>query len=104
MSTQSSETETRSPVSSSPKSTTDRHLPDVGDGPLNLHEYEAAARAVLPRSVYDYIAGGAGDEVTLRSNRLVGVKEQVPELVRRGRLVVDAGCSSRLGRRCAVRG
>src|SRR5688500_3191251 len=37
--------------------------------PANLDEYEAAARALLPRSVYDYYAGGAEDELTLRWNR-----------------------------------
>jgi 4-hydroxymandelate oxidase len=37
--------------------------------PLNLHEYEAAARALLPPMVWDYVAGGSGDEVTLRGNR-----------------------------------
>lgn len=37
--------------------------------PANLDEYEAAARALLPKSVYDYYAGGAEDELTLRWNR-----------------------------------
>jgi len=37
--------------------------------PLNLHEYEAAARAILPPMVLDYISGGSCDEVTLRANR-----------------------------------
>jgi 4-hydroxymandelate oxidase len=37
--------------------------------PLNLDEYEAAARAILPRMAFDYIAGGAHDQVTLRANR-----------------------------------
>ena len=37
--------------------------------PLNLNEYEAAARALLPPMAFDYIAGGAEDEVTLRENR-----------------------------------
>src|SRR5215216_3953921 len=37
--------------------------------PLNLHEYEAAARALLPAMVWNYVAGGSGDEVTLRANR-----------------------------------
>src|SRR5918993_3725046 len=37
--------------------------------PLNLHEYETAARALLPPMVWHYVAGGSGDEVTLRSNR-----------------------------------
>ena len=36
---------------------------------LNLDEYETAARATLPREVYDYFAGGAEDERTIRSNR-----------------------------------
>jgi 4-hydroxymandelate oxidase len=33
---------------------------------LNLHEYEAAAKAVLPSPIFDFVAGGSGDEVTLR--------------------------------------
>ena len=37
--------------------------------PLNLHEYEAAARAVLSPMALDYIAGGSCDEVTVRANR-----------------------------------
>jgi 4-hydroxymandelate oxidase len=37
--------------------------------PLNLHEYEAAARALLPTMVFDFVAGGSGDEVTVRANR-----------------------------------
>jgi len=36
---------------------------------LNLHEFELAARAVLPPAVYEFIAGGSGDEVTLRASR-----------------------------------
>jgi len=36
---------------------------------LNLLEYEAAAAARLPRMAFDYFAGGAGDEVTLRATR-----------------------------------
>ena len=37
--------------------------------PLNLHEYETAARAVLPPMAWHYVSGGSGDEVTLRGNR-----------------------------------
>src|SRR5215207_11158405 len=37
--------------------------------PLNLHEYETAARELLPPMVIDFVAGGSGDEVTLRGNR-----------------------------------
>jgi 4-hydroxymandelate oxidase len=40
-----------------------------GAAPANATEYEAAARAVLPRDIYDYYAGGAEDEVTLAANR-----------------------------------
>jgi hypothetical protein len=61
----------KQPVSdpSNPAASTERHLADIADAPLNLHDYETAARAVLPRMNYDYIARAAGDEVTLRSNR-----------------------------------
>jgi 4-hydroxymandelate oxidase len=41
----------------------------TSDTPLNLAEYETAARATLPAMVYDYFAGGAADEVTLRAAR-----------------------------------
>ncbi|MBC8089684.1 MAG: alpha-hydroxy-acid oxidizing protein [Phycisphaerae bacterium] len=37
--------------------------------PLNLHEFEAAARPHLPRMVFDYYAGGANDETLLRTTR-----------------------------------
>ena len=37
--------------------------------PVNLAEYEAAARAVLPRLAYDYYASGADDELTVADNR-----------------------------------
>jgi 4-hydroxymandelate oxidase len=36
---------------------------------VNLHAYEAAAAERLPRMVFDYYAGGAGDEVLLRATR-----------------------------------
>jgi 4-hydroxymandelate oxidase len=41
----------------------------TSDTPLNLVEYETAARAKLPAMVFDYFAGGAADEVTLRAAR-----------------------------------
>src|SRR6187399_1639310 len=41
-----------------------------GGTPLvNLFDYEELARKRLPAMAYEYIAGGAGDEVTLRDNR-----------------------------------
>jgi 4-hydroxymandelate oxidase len=36
---------------------------------LNLHEVESLAREALAPEVYDYYAGGANDEVSLRGNR-----------------------------------
>ncbi len=37
---------------------------------LNVDDYERAARERLEASIYDYIAGGAWDEITLADNRL----------------------------------
>jgi 4-hydroxymandelate oxidase len=37
--------------------------------PINLAEFEEAARVRLTREAYDYYAGGANDETTLRRNR-----------------------------------
>ncbi|MFF4284584.1 alpha-hydroxy acid oxidase [Streptomyces sp. NPDC001633] len=42
---------------------------DAGEVLLSPEDYEAAARARLDRPVYDFIAGGSGDEVTLRGER-----------------------------------
>lgn len=36
---------------------------------VRLEDLEEAARGHLPEAAYDYFAGGAGDEVTLRDNR-----------------------------------
>nr|WP_199788205.1 alpha-hydroxy acid oxidase [Streptomyces sp. SID8354] len=36
---------------------------------MNPRDFEAAARTRLDRPVFDYIAGGSGDEVTLREDR-----------------------------------
>ena len=52
--------------------------------PVNVEEFEAAARERLPRSVYDYYAGGAEDEVTVRTNR-----EAFQSLRLRYRVLVD---------------
>lgn len=39
------------------------------DSALNVNDLRSMARRRLPRAVFDIIDGGAGDEVTLRSNR-----------------------------------
>jgi isopentenyl diphosphate isomerase/L-lactate dehydrogenase-like FMN-dependent dehydrogenase len=36
--------------------------------PLNVHDYEALARECLDANAWEYLRGGAGDEVTLRDN------------------------------------
>ena len=36
---------------------------------VTLDDFEPEARAALPPDVYDYFAGGAGDEWTLQENR-----------------------------------
>lgn len=35
---------------------------------VNLHEFEDAAKKALPIAAYNYVAAGAGDELTLRAN------------------------------------
>lgn len=37
--------------------------------PVNIYEYEALAKERLPQTEYDFIAGGATDEITLRRTR-----------------------------------
>ena len=38
--------------------------------PINLDDYEQLARERLPQMVFEYFFGGAGDELTVRENRL----------------------------------
>ena len=48
----------------------DPRPPETPAAPLvNLADYEAAARRVLPRMAYDYYASGSDDELTLADNR-----------------------------------
>ena len=37
--------------------------------PINLDDYQRLAQEKLPQLVYDYYAGGSGDEITVRENR-----------------------------------
>jgi 4-hydroxymandelate oxidase len=41
----------------------------AGRNAISLFDFEELARQRLPQMVYDYIVGGAGDEITLRRNR-----------------------------------
>ena len=60
---------------------------DAGDhrpAPVSVDEYEERARERLPRMAFDYYAGGAGEEWTLRENR-----EAFHRWVLRPRVLVD---------------
>jgi 4-hydroxymandelate oxidase len=41
----------------------------TGPGPINLFEFETIAKERLPKAEYDYIAGGATDEISVDRNR-----------------------------------
>jgi 4-hydroxymandelate oxidase len=56
----------------------------VDDAPLNLFEYESAAARLLPAEQFDFIAGGAGDEISIRRAREIFDSIQV-----RGRVLTD---------------
>jgi 4-hydroxymandelate oxidase len=52
--------------------------------PVNIYEYEALAKDRLPKPEYDFIAGGATDEITLRRTRAV-----FDSIMLRPRMLVD---------------
>ena len=52
--------------------------------PLNLDEFEMAAREALPRMTYDFIAGGAEDERSVDANRAAFARHML-----RNRVLVD---------------
>lgn len=54
--------------------------------PVNLDEFEAVARELLPQPAFDYYAGGADDEVTLATNREAFRRRSI-----RYRVLVDVG-------------
>ncbi|AXC16024.1 L-lactate dehydrogenase (plasmid) [Acidisarcina polymorpha] len=50
---------------------------------IHLEDFEAAARSILPQATFEYIAGGSGDDCTLRKNRAAfGHLEIMPALPR----------------------
>src|SRR5262245_66214641 len=53
-------------------------------GPVNIYEYEALAHERLPKPEYDFIAGGATDEITLKRTRAV-----FDAIMLRPRMLVD---------------
>lgn len=42
---------------------------DSSAPPVKLDDFEPVAQAILPKAIFDYIAGGSEDEATLRGNR-----------------------------------
>ena len=49
---------------------------------LNPRDFETVARERLPQSVYDYYAGGAGDEITVRENEVAWTRRRlVPRML-----------------------
>lgn len=42
---------------------------DDVNGPVNIHEFEEAAKRKMNKLAYDFIAGGVEDELTLQANR-----------------------------------
>jgi 4-hydroxymandelate oxidase len=53
---------------------------------LALHEFEPEARERLPQAVYEYVAGGAGDEYSIRAN-----EESYQRIFLRPRVLRSAG-------------
>ncbi|HET7239562.1 MAG TPA: alpha-hydroxy acid oxidase [Gemmatimonadales bacterium] len=62
---------------------------DSLDQLLNLWDFERAAEAVLEPMAWRYYSGAAGDERTLRENRLAFERRRL-----RPRVLVDVGCRS----------
>ncbi|MEM1178327.1 MAG: alpha-hydroxy acid oxidase [Acidobacteriota bacterium] len=61
--------------------------------PINLLEYEEAAREQLSEMAYDYYASGAHDELTLRANRAAFNRYQLQYRVLRDVSTRDVTCS-----------
>lgn len=53
-------------------------------GPVNIYEYEAIAQMRIGKGEYDFIAGGATDEITLRRTRAV-----LDSIMLKPRMMVD---------------
>src|ERR1051325_8061424 len=60
--------------------------------PINLFEFEEVARARLPKAEYDYIAGGATDEISVDRNRRASASWALRPRVRGAAPALAAGC------------
>jgi 4-hydroxymandelate oxidase len=68
---------------------------------MNVRDFEAAARDRLEPAHYDYFAGGAGDEVTLRANEAAFARLALVPRVLRGSAKPQTGVTL-LGSRASV--
>ena len=73
----------------------------MASNPVNIFEYEELAKSTLSNVDYDYIAGGATDEITLRRTRAV-----LDSIMLRPRIMVDISnrdlSTSVLGRKISL--
>lgn len=72
---------------------------------VTVEDFEAPARERLPADIYDFIAGGAGDEWTLRENRAAfdrwTLRPRMLRGIRTDDLDLTTNCSGRRSRcRC----
>jgi 4-hydroxymandelate oxidase len=56
-------------VSAETVSQTERDHTDISPAPVNLYDYEVAAKRILTAAAWEYFNGGSADEITLRRNR-----------------------------------
>ena len=56
----------------------------MAQAPVNIYEYEEIAKKRLNKGDYDFIAGAATDEITLRRTR-----EVLDSIVMKPRMMVD---------------
>jgi 4-hydroxymandelate oxidase len=68
---------------------------------LNVHEFEDAARRVLPIAVFEYVVGGAGDETTAADNEAAFSRYRLRPRVMVDVSAVDTG-TRLLGERAAL--
>lgn len=63
------------------------HLAAGQDAPISLHDWEELARRRIEPAAFDYVAGGAGDELTIADNRAAFARWRIMPRA----LVPDAG-------------
>ena len=60
---------------------------------VSLHDLEALARAAMDPEAFDFVAGGAGDEVTLRGNAAAFARRRLWPRVLTGIVGVDTSAT-----------